>query len=93
MTRTWIYGLSVMVLAGVSSLSAGMQPVEAGGFSDRFARSAEIRENEARGGPKVQGVNSPFLVRVRVCQDLPLRTKDKASGKTIKRTVERCWFE
>ncbi|MBO6757463.1 MAG: hypothetical protein JJ902_14120 [Roseibium sp.] len=78
------------VFAAAAVLAPGMAAAD---YFDGFARSQELKENEARGGPKIVGANSPFMERIRVCQNLPLTTRDKATGQTTTVSVKRCWFE
>ncbi|MTI43664.1 hypothetical protein JM93_02889 [Roseibium hamelinense] len=77
-------------LASVASFSTAASATD---FYDRLARSQEIRENAERGGPQVQGANSPLMLRVKVCKDLPLEVVDKNTGKRTTETRKQCWFE
>ncbi|MEP0235635.1 hypothetical protein [Roseibium sp.] len=87
----------VAALSGFAALglvaSGSVQQAGASDFFDRLSRSEQIRENEAAGGPKVKGANSPYMQRVQVCKSLPTEIRDKATGQVHTEMRERCWFE
>ncbi|MBS8260495.1 hypothetical protein DYI23_09725 [Roseibium polysiphoniae] len=87
----------VAALSGFAALglvaSGSVQQAGASDFFDRLSRSEQIRENEAAGGPKVKGANSPYMQRVQVCKSLPTEIRDKATGQVQIEMRERCWFE
>ncbi|MTH98128.1 hypothetical protein [Roseibium sp. RKSG952] len=66
---------------------------EATDFFDRLAISKQIQRDAANGGPQVVGANSPFMVRVKVCKDLPLEVTDRKTGRKTTEMTKRCWYE
>lgn len=83
----------ILGLAALSTSVLFAGPVFAGDFYDRLARTQEINENAARGGPQPQGANSPFMERVQVCKALPTKIRDPQTGATHVELRKRCWFE
>lgn len=86
--------LNIMMIAAAGTMFAvdAMSSAQAGG-GDRYARSREIRENAARGGPQPRGSTSPFMARIQVCKDLPYTKVDRRTGRTVTGTRKSCWFE
>lgn len=80
-----------LVALSTSVLSIGS--VSADDFYDRLARTQEINENAARGGPQPQGANSPFMERVQVCKALPTKIRDPQTGVIRVELRKRCWFQ
>ncbi|WP_417671967.1 hypothetical protein [Roseibium sp.] len=90
--RCALYAFATL-LAGTLLVCAGSDVAQADDSLDRLQRSQEIRDNEAAGGPRVKGANSPFMLRVKVCKDLPTEIRDRKTGEVRVEMRERCWFE
>jgi hypothetical protein len=92
-TGTGRAAICLGILASGVLAGSWISAASADDYYDRLARSQEIQRNQAVGGPKVVGSNSPFLLRVHVCKSLPTKIRDRGTGLTRVEMRERCWFE
>jgi hypothetical protein len=62
-------------------------------YVDRILRLDRLTQDEARGGPRIEGGRSPFQKRVKVCNTMPTPVRDPDTGELVKVMKEVCWME
>lgn len=82
--------LAAIALAVATTTFAA--PASAGKYDNRRSIVEKLLEDEATGGPTIEGGTSYGQTRTRVCRDLPTRDYDE-DGYPITVVKKTCWFE
>ncbi|WP_029059057.1 hypothetical protein [Stappia stellulata] len=89
MIKTSLLALSGAVFGLTLAAPAGL----AEDYVDRLMRLDRLTQDEARGGPRIEGGRSPFQKRVKVCNVMPTPVRDPDTGELVKVMKEVCWME
>ena len=82
--------LAAIALAVATTTFAA--PASAGKYDNRRAIVEKLLDDEANGGPVIEGGISHGQSRTRVCRELPTRDYDE-DGLPITVVKKTCWFE